>query len=398
MRPRSCAGKQEHRLHYCGACKTLGSRYGQSSRMLLNHDTVFMAELLSELSAAPAEWPTQYRSFNCMAMPKEFPVTLDYAAAATVLLTHWKIADHCEDTVSRAWQLARRLFDSTSRKAEAHLRRWNFPLQELDATLGAQQQLESRATALEQVAEPTAHATGLFFQHGAIIIDRMDLATPLYQLGLAFGELVYLIDAFEDFDKDQATGAFNALRRFGLDRTWARGQLRQLAATIQARLAGLPLQENFRGMVTARLNANIAAKLGESLPVLTCATHRLTWRERWRNATAYARQLRDKENPGWMKGMAVVAGVTFIAFAVPQWAKAAHNSKECLSLGFNLMALGSVMATVAEAATGQKESKFKSCCGSCVPNDCDCSCCDCCCECGACGDCCGSCDCGGCDC
>ena len=24
MRPRSCAGKQEHRLYYCGACKTLG--------------------------------------------------------------------------------------------------------------------------------------------------------------------------------------------------------------------------------------------------------------------------------------------------------------------------------------------------------------------------------------
>ena len=40
MRPRTCAGKQEHRLYYCGACKTLGSVYGQKSRMLLNHDTI----------------------------------------------------------------------------------------------------------------------------------------------------------------------------------------------------------------------------------------------------------------------------------------------------------------------------------------------------------------------
>ena len=58
MRARHCGQSLEqserHRFHYCGTCKTIGRLYGQRSRLLLNHDTVFMAELLTLLSAESA--------------------------------------------------------------------------------------------------------------------------------------------------------------------------------------------------------------------------------------------------------------------------------------------------------------------------------------------------------
>ncbi len=40
--------KRPPREPYCGTCKTMGERYGQKTRLLLNHDTVFLAELLLE--------------------------------------------------------------------------------------------------------------------------------------------------------------------------------------------------------------------------------------------------------------------------------------------------------------------------------------------------------------
>ena len=398
MRPSGCGGKQEHRLYYCGSCKSLGSAYGQKSRMLLNHDTVFLAELLGELGAAPKLWAPAYRSFNCMSMPKDLPPVLDYAAAATVVLAQWKIADHSADhpnaTGKRCWRLAQRLFNKTSRKAAARLRSWNFPLDAVEQVLRSQPEREANATSLEQVSFPTAHSTALFFEHGANVAGRAELSQAMYALGKSFGELVYLLDAFEDFDQDLASGSFNALRKLGLDRGWAMKRLNELAGEIERLISDLPASKSFHSMASARLRSNLAAKLGERLPLFqrrhVCGVHRETWRERWQKAVIFAREIRDKENPGWLKGAAMVAAVSFIAFSVPQWAKGAHTSRECLSLGFNLMAIGSVFATLTQTAAeaSGKQSRLKSCFGNCCPD----SCCDsgCCCD-GACDSC-------GCDC
>jgi hypothetical protein len=52
MRARTCvkhtAAWYRWRSHYCGTCKTIGARYGHAARMTLNHDTVFLAELLED--------------------------------------------------------------------------------------------------------------------------------------------------------------------------------------------------------------------------------------------------------------------------------------------------------------------------------------------------------------
>jgi hypothetical protein len=345
MRPRSCAGKQEHRVYYCGSCKTLGSEYGQKSRLLLNHDMVFLAELLGQLGGAPREWGPAYRSYNCMSMPSESPAVLRYAAAATVVLTHYTIEDHAGDTGRRRWRIARRLFHRMSRQALDTLGSVSFPVDALDAALRSQPAREASATSIDQVAHPTAVATALFFEHGAAIVGRPELSAALNRIGMKFGELVYLLDAYEDFERDLSSGAFNALRATGRDKAWAKQQLLALASELELLFAELPLDAAFRAIANARLHSNLAAKFGDKLPLLhnvrRCEVHRESWKERWRKSVAFAKQLRETENPGWLKGAAMVASVSFIAFVVPQWARGTHSSKECLSLGFNLMAIGS---------------------------------------------------------
>src|SRR5581483_1769387 len=125
MKARSCQQTTEQRatrrLHYCGTCKTIGWMYGQRARWLLNHDTVFLAELLSFLAERETTWGAAYQSYNCLARPAdqaELSLVLQYAATANVVLTEFKLADQIKDSGARKWRLAERVFsDSFERTA-----------------------------------------------------------------------------------------------------------------------------------------------------------------------------------------------------------------------------------------------------------------------------------------
>jgi hypothetical protein len=204
-----------------------------------------------------------------------------------------------------------------------------------------------------------------------------------------------------------------------------------LTRAIQADIEQLPLDPASKASFTTRLQANMDAKLG--LHICQPKTHRTpqTRRQRWSKAIAFAKSI-SADSPKW-RAPATIAAVAAIAYLAPAHSRAATTPSECLSLGFNLMALGGVFAmaatpplppvdpninpgTIAAAAKGAKAGKGGSgggCCGG-GCGDCDCCCdaecclcealscdacgsCGSCCECGdccsGCGDCCSGCDC-----
>jgi hypothetical protein len=344
--------------------------------MLLNHDAVFLAELLTALAGQDVEqWGDSYRSWNCLRLPAEaeIPVVLRYAAAVTVLLSEYKVADHEVDSRARRWVWVRRLLSPSFRTARRELRQLGFPLEESDRILGCQVALEAESGDLDMVAKPTAEATALVFRHGARVAGlAADRVEELEAIGRRFGHLIYILDAWEDFDRDKRTGAFNPLHANGLTREWAAERIREEAAAL-----GFPPE------FAARLRVNVAARLAPRFSIVhSCSAPAPQGvAERWRSAVAKARELRT---PLWA-GAAVVA----IAFLFPMQARIVRSSRECLSLVMNLMALGGLMATVPLPTPG-KRSGLKSCLG----DSCDsCDCCDSCDSCD-CGDCCSSCDCG----
>lgn len=389
--------RRRWRLHYCGTCKTMGRRYGQRSRLLLNHDAVFLSELLTALAPSHAgNWAPAYYSHNCFRLPdaRETPDLLRYAGAATVLLSEYKVADHRADSGGWGWTAARRLLSRAFWKARADLRAFGFPLAECDRVLSHQTALEARATDVSAVAEPTAQATRMVFEHGARVAGLDDCAERIGEAGYRFGRLIYLLDAWEDFDRDQDSGAFNALRAAGRDRAWAAARIRTEASELAALLAevGAPAEYGLQ------LRSAVGQKLGGHLRVLHSCRERTkqTVRERWRAAAARAREL---HTPSW-----AFAAVLAIAFLFPLQAKAVRTHSECLSLVFNLMAVGGLLAAVdvgGQHKHGCFGNLWNNLCGSILDCDeccCDDICCDLsCCECGSCCDC-GSCDCGGCDC
>ena len=385
-------------MHYCGTCKTIGSRYGQGARLLLNHDAAFLAELLDALTGADAEqWSSAYASWNCMRLPSdgEMPLVLRYAAAANVLLGEYKVRDHEADSGRRRWAWIRRWFSPAFRKAQSDLAAFGFPIAQADSILARQADLEAIAGIdAERAAQPTAEVTALVFRHGARLAGLDSKVDGIADVGGRFGRLIYLIDAWEDFDRDARTGAFNPLRTRPAGRDWAARKIREEGAAIAAALESLGAPQEFR----LRLRANIEASLGSPLRVLqSCTKHaRQTLGMRWREALDRAR--------GWKAPVLTFAVVVLMAFVFQRHARLARSARECLSLGLNLMAVGGVLA-MAAGPEPRKRGRWRSCCGSCDPG-CDC-CCDGCCDvcvtlecCGSCcGEGCGCCDaCSGCDC
>jgi hypothetical protein len=447
MRARHCGQNIEqserHRFHYCGTCKTMGRLYGQRSRMLLNHDAVFLAELLTLLSAESPSWNVDkaYLSYNCLSLPRSedgMLRALQLAAAANILLTEFKVADRIKDGGLVMWRLVQRLLSGGFRRAMAMLLRSGFPVDDLRRLQDRQDEREANpisprrnpAAGLRRLASPTAAATAMFFAHGARAVDRPESAGAMRRLGYDFGRLVYLLDAFEDYEKDWRQGEFNALRAaFGWTtesltaeqrRRVAEGLL-ELRRRIVNRISTLPIPESYAKIFSERLDYNLSRKIGKSLPVLnleaqSCRTPGLTLSARWKNAVSFAKRMMSQEERvcskgAWLKAYLAFVSALAVVFLVPSSASKLKTWQDCWSLGFNLMFLsalpGAVLAVVTSIQDPAMNSSKKKRASDCLDR-CDCDCCGDCCvegcirgceECCAHFNCCdGCCDCCGCDC
>src|SRR5215213_1726490 len=276
MRAKKCgmsdAEKHFRRLNYCGTCKTTGALYGQKARFLLNYDTVFLAEILTALSDENVrDWQTAYQSFNCLSLPQnEMPVALQFAATTNIILTEFKLADHIADENRRRHRLARNTFSKEFKRAEKLLNEWNFPLEEVREILLSQTAREATEKSLDALAFPTAQTTAVFFREGVKKAGKTGFTKLAFEIGFAFGKLIYLLDAFEDYEKDFRRRQFNAFRAaFDLrEEKLTPESKRKITAILHAiehditeKIRKLPIAENQKTLFVSRLSQNLRGKL-----------------------------------------------------------------------------------------------------------------------------------------
>ena len=289
------------RLHYCGTCKTMGLLYGHKSRVLLNNDAVFLGELLTLLmpdSPDLPSWSSSLQSYNCFALPKgerEAPLPLQIAATVNVVVAEFKVADQRDDRGGAKWTLIQRVYSDSFLAAARRMKEWGFPLESMWGCYQTQRSRESDVEesdwqrgaieTLEYVAEPTATVTGWTFQHAAHTVGAKDAGQTMYSLGFAFGQLVYMLDAWDDYARDIELGEFNALRAAFERNTpqapdtrrlrqnpperaprMLRSKLHELVFEVVAALHALPLPLGQADMFAERLRTNLRRRLDPRPP------------------------------------------------------------------------------------------------------------------------------------
>ena len=279
MRNTSClqAGQPDwYRLHYCGTCKSLARIYGQRSRLFLNYDIVFLAEVLSLLQEAnTAQWDPKLYSKNCFDLPKtkDIPTSLQFAADINTILVELKINDNMADDLNHVWKWAKTILHKPFSKIQDRMDQWGIDRQTLvdfqEDDLIRQEKNISNNTISEDLsyyAEPTANITAYLFSKGANAIQQSKYEDLIFQIGFSFGELIYALDAWKDFEKDEEEENFNPLFLSSIPSVETKKQqaadwILEKSQQIQDIIQSMEIDANVKESIQVRLQMNLASTL-----------------------------------------------------------------------------------------------------------------------------------------
>lgn len=195
-----------YQAFYCGLCHALHRRSGRTGQLTLTYDMTFLAMLLGALY----ETKEQEGEGRCIPHPAKKHRYLTgtmtaYAADMNVLLAYHNLLDDWIDDrrISR-FAAAGLLKERVRRIKKAYPRQAEAVESYMKALAACQKE------AADDI-EAGAVLTGRMLAE--IFVRKEDKWAPqLRQMGFFLGKFVYLIDAYEDIDKDMKSGSYNPLK------------------------------------------------------------------------------------------------------------------------------------------------------------------------------------------
>ena len=200
---------ERFRAYYCGLCKKIG-KYSNIARLGLSYDMTFLLLLLSSV----CDEEDEIAECRCMLHPlkKEHMVKdnqiLDYVANMSILLVYRKFEDDWKDERSlkalagkmlyyRAVRIVKNQFAQQDEKI-------SFYLSEI-SRLEAENCSDS-----DEIADCFAKLCESLFSPD--FISGRNTKRVLEWIGYNIGRWIYLIDAFDDLEKDKKNNAYNPLK------------------------------------------------------------------------------------------------------------------------------------------------------------------------------------------
>ncbi len=192
-----------YQSYYCGFCRKLKEKYGIRGQLTLSYDMTFLILLLSGLYEAQET----AGSCKCVAHPFDRHSTrsnqfTEYAADMNVILTYYHCMDDWEDekkllkrgyagVLKSAFQKAESLYPEKAKRIKREL-----------------VQLKKYERDRERNLDMPAGCFGNIMAE--IFAYRNDeWQEELQKMGFYLGKFIYLMDAYEDIEKDEKNGCYN---------------------------------------------------------------------------------------------------------------------------------------------------------------------------------------------
>ena len=192
-----------YRSFYCGLCRELREKYGISGQITLTYDMTFVVVLLSALY----EPPTQKGTTRCVIHPVcRQPVrknaATEYGADMNVLLTYYKCMDDWEDEKKFA---ALGYGKILQRKNNRLSRRYPEKAEKIRKLLEKLSQMEKAG---ETDIDKMSGCFGQIMEE--IFAWKKDVwEESLRRMGFYLGKFIYILDAYDDVEKDVKNGNYN---------------------------------------------------------------------------------------------------------------------------------------------------------------------------------------------
>lgn len=197
---------RRYRAFYCGLCRTLKEKYGSPGQMTLSYDLTFIAILLNSL------YESELRDSACRC--KTHPVKkqemlqskmTEYAADMNLILSYYHLKDDWEDERKPGSLLG---LHALGRKAEKTARQYPRQCKVMRKELKALERIEAVGS---QNIDEAAGCFGRLMEE--VLVCQKDVwEEDLRRMGFFLGKFIYVMDAYEDLEKDEEQGNYNPLR------------------------------------------------------------------------------------------------------------------------------------------------------------------------------------------
>lgn len=192
-----------YKSFYCGLCRELREKYGITGQISLTYDMTFVILLLSGLY----EPGTKKGTSRCALHPvrkqtvRKNEIT-EYAADMNVVLTYYKCRDDWQDEHSLLGLSFAKLLEGDNKRL---LIRYPDKISRIVSLL-------DELSALEKAGEKDIDKmSGVFGRiMSEILAYKQDnWETGLRRMGFFLGKFIYLLDAYDDVEKDVKSGSYN---------------------------------------------------------------------------------------------------------------------------------------------------------------------------------------------
>ena len=192
-----------YRSFYCGLCRELREKYGISGQITLTYDMTFVVVLLSALY----EPPTQKGTTRCVIHPVcRQPVrknaATEYGADMNVLLTYYKCMDDWEDEKKFAALGYGKILQRKNNRLS-----YRYP-EKAEKIRKLLEELSQMEKAGETDIDKMSGCFGQIMEE--IFAWKKDVwEDSLRRMGFYLGKFIYILDAYDDVEKDVKNGNYN---------------------------------------------------------------------------------------------------------------------------------------------------------------------------------------------
>lgn len=192
-----------YKSYYCGLCDTLTDNYGLSSGLCLSYDGVFLLMLLNGLyepkNLKRRKICLMHPASHCHIITNDFSL---YVADMLVVFAKHKCTDDWLDDRKYAKKLYGSLLSPQYKKIKA---RYPQKVSTIEAMMHRFSMAEkNNETNIDIISGLFGNAFGEVF---AVYNDNW--SDTLRNIGLFLGKFIYIMDAYDDIEKDMASGNYN---------------------------------------------------------------------------------------------------------------------------------------------------------------------------------------------
>ena len=192
-----------YKSYYCGLCQTLNNRSGRFAQLTLNYDMTFLQLLLTGLY----EPKTKLENFRCKIHPfkksiKRRNEITDYIADMNLFLAYLNCIDDWEDEK----KLSRKIYTIIVKKKEKKIKK-QYPEKtaKLEAILKKSSEYEKKKEHdIDKISSYSGELMSELF-----LYKEDEWKQTLSRMGFFLGKYIYIIDAYEDIEKDLKKGNYN---------------------------------------------------------------------------------------------------------------------------------------------------------------------------------------------